>query len=174
VTDINEVFKKEDTSALNWVSSSYLEEKRDPKALGDAEIKRILDLFDKKKNIVIPKSEEKKETLPGQNGEGKFSINENYQQTHFEKPKHYIVFSQKNQLEPKTKDYEATIHDMNFLKYENFITLEELEKIISDLENDINKGEMIPTERIREIITRTIPDNKSQVDKICKVSLFSF
>jgi hypothetical protein len=167
IPDINEVFKKDDNPALNWVSNSQ----NDPKALGDQEIKRILDLFDKKKNIVIPKSEniEKKDNQSGQNGEGKFTINENYKQTKFERPRHYIVHSQKNHLEPKMKDYEANIHDMAFLKFENACTLEELEKIITDLENDINKGEMIPTERIKDIISKYV-SSPSNIDKICKVS----
>jgi len=46
--------------------------------------------------------------------------------------------------------------------------VEELEKIISALENDINKGEMIPPERIKEIILSIIPDKKQFVDKIYK------
>jgi hypothetical protein len=170
ISDINEVFKKEDNSALNWVGVSQQGSGLDSKALGEQEIKRILDLFDKKKNIVIPKSEtleKKDQAVPS--GEGKFSINENYKQTQFERPKHYIVYSHRSHLDPKTKDYEATTHDINFLKYENITSIDVLEKIISELENDINKGEMIPTERIKEIISRTI-HTKSHVDKICQVS----
>jgi hypothetical protein len=171
ISDINEVFKKEDFLSSSWSMGNSFEEKRTP---SEIEIKRVIDLFDKKKTIVIPKVEKLNEggNSVSATGEGNFSIDLNYKQRLYERPKHYIVHSQKNVLEPQAKDYEASIHDMNFLKYENTITLEELEKIISELENDINKGEMIPQERIREIILRIIPDRKGFVDKISKVSYF--
>jgi hypothetical protein len=171
ISDINEVFKKEDLISSSWSMGNSFEEKRTP---SEIEIKRVMDLFDKKKTIVIPKVEKLNEggNAASATGEGNFSIDLNYKQRLYERPKHYIVYSQKNVLEPQGKDYEASIHDMNFLKYENTITLDELEKIISELENDINKGEMIPQERIREIILRTIPDRKVFVDKISKVSYF--
>ena len=170
VSDINEVFKKEDLISSTFSLGVSFDDK---KTASEIEIKRIMDLFDKKKTIVIPKVEklDKNPNAAPTTGEGNFSIDLNYKQKLYERPKHYIIYSQKNILEPQGKDYEATIHDMNFLKYENMITLEELEKIISELENDINKGEMIPQDRIREIILRLIPDKKGFVDKIAKVSL---
>jgi hypothetical protein len=128
------------------------------------EIKRIIDLFEKKKTIIIPKTE-------NITGEGNFTVNLNYQQKLFDRPKHLIVYSQKCNLEPTTKDYEATIHDMNFLKYEKNISLDDIERVITDLENDVNKGEMIPYDRIKEIIIRVLPDKKSQADRIAKVSI---
>ncbi len=42
------------------------------------------------------------------------------------------------------------------------------------MENDINKGEMIPAERAKELIINIIPDKKDHVDKIYKVISFSF
>jgi tRNA/tmRNA/rRNA uracil-C5-methylase (TrmA/RlmC/RlmD family) len=175
IDDIYENFKKEDNTSLTSITISYHDEKKDQKTISDQEIKRIIELFDKKKTIVIPKVEkiDKKENSSIPNGEGKFSIIQNYSQIKFERPKHYIVHSQKNILEPNQKDYEATIHDMNFLKYENSITLDELEKIITELENDINKGEMIPQDRIKEIIIRIIPEKKNHIDKIIKVIIFT-
>jgi hypothetical protein len=169
-SDINEVFKKEDLISSTFSLGVCFDDK---KTASEIEIKRIMDLFDKKKTIVIPKVEklDKNPNAAPTTGEGNFSIDLNYKQKLYDRPKHYIIHSQKNILEPQGKDYEATIHDMNFLKYENMITLEELEKIISELENDINKGEMIPQERIREIILRLIPEKKGFVDKIAKVSL---
>lgn len=172
ISDVNEVFKKEDLLSSSWSMGNSFDEKR---TASEIEIKRVMDLFDKKKTIIIPKVEKLNEggNTASASGEGNFSIDLNYKQRLYERPKHYIVYSQKNVLEPQGKDYEATIHDMNFLKYENAITLEELEKIVSELENDINKGEMIPQERIREIILRIIPDKKGFVDKIAKVSILS-
>jgi tRNA/tmRNA/rRNA uracil-C5-methylase (TrmA/RlmC/RlmD family) len=172
VSDINEVFKKDDLILSTFGMGNSYEDKR---SVTEIEIKRVMDLFDKKKTIVIPKVEklDKNPNAAAPTGEGNFSIDLNYKQKLYERPKHCIVYSQKNVLEPQGKDYEATIHDMNFLKYENTITLEELEKIVSELENDINKGEMIPQDRIREIILRIIPDKKGFVDKIAKVSLLT-
>jgi hypothetical protein len=168
VSDINEVFKKDDLLSLTWSIGNSFDEKKTP---SEIEIKRVMDLFDKKKTIVIPKVEklDKGPNVVSATGEGNFSIDPNYKQKLYERPKHCIVYSHKSVLEPNGKDYEATIHDMNFLKYEHSITIEELEKVISELENDINKGEMIPQERIREIILRIIPEKKGFVDKLAKV-----
>lgn len=136
-------------------------------------------MFDKKKTIVIPRAEDfSKKSAPVQNTEsGNFStLNLSYKQTEFIRPKHFIVYSEKNRLEPNEKDYEASISDINFLTFEKFfISIEQLEKIISALENDINKGEMIPPERAKEIIANIIPDKKDHIDKVYKVSkIFSF
>ncbi len=169
---------------MNWVGNIPGEGKPDPKSIIEFEKKRIVELFDKKKTILIPKvekfeksaisaqSQPTTENQQKQTGEGNFStLNLSYKPTEFVRPKHYIVYSEKNRLEPKGKDYEATLYDLNFLKFENnFISVEELEKIISALENDINKGEMIPQERIREIILSVIPEKNQYVDKIYKVS----
>lgn len=137
------------------------------------EIKKIIELFDKKKTIVIPRAEDisKNSNASGNIESGNFStLNLSYKQTEFIRPNHLIVYSEKNRLEPKEKDYEASISDLNFLNFEKyFITVEQLEKIISALENDINKGEMIPAERAREIIANIIPDKKDHIEKIFKV-----
>lgn len=174
ITDINEVSKKEDSASLNWVITSHNDDKKASISLVEYEKQRIIELFSKKKTIEIPRVEkvDKKDIKPEQNGEGKFSTISNYKQYEYTRPKHYIVYSQKNVLEPKGKDYEATIYDFNFLKFENyFISVDELERIISALENDINKGEMIPQDRIKEIILSVVPDKKQHADKIAKVSL---
>jgi hypothetical protein len=179
IRDVNEVIKKDDTNPLNWVIGSSGETARDPKLFLESEIKKICELFDKKKTIIIPKAEKfenKPATAqPGANGEGKFTTHQvTYQLSEYVRPKHYIVYSERSRLEPKHKDYEATVYDLNFLKYENyFITVEELEKIISAVENDINKGEMMPSERIKEIILSIVPDKKQHVDKIYKVCIFT-
>lgn len=171
ITDVNEVSKKEDIIG----TSSAINGEKESKSVVDYEIKKIIELFDKKKTIVIPRAEDfSKKTAPAQSTEsGNYStLNLSYKQTEFVRPKHYVVYSEKNRLEPKEKDYEASTSDINFLTFEKFfISIEQLEKIISALENDINKGEMIPPERAKEIIANIIPDKKDHIDKIYKVNL---
>jgi hypothetical protein len=159
IRDINELYKKEDNLAI----TPNGENKYDGKSILEQEMKKIIDCFDKKKTIVIP----------GEKGEGNFTThNLQYKQTEYIRPKNYIVYSEKNRLEPKGKDYEISMSDLNFLKFEHFFISElELEKIISALENDINKGEMIPNDRVKEIISSIIPDKKQHVDKILRVSI---
>ncbi len=162
------------------------------------EIKKIIELFDKKKSIVIPKTEDFSNLKNGTLNE-KSEINEktkkekqkennnkeikenfstfdiNYKQTEFTRPKHLIVYSEKNRLEPKDNDFEASISELSFLNFEShFISKELFEKIISALENDVDKGEMIPAEHAKEIILNFIPDKKDYVDKIYKVIFFFF
>jgi hypothetical protein len=171
IRDINDIVKKDDNTPITWSSGNSFDPKNENKSIVELEIKKIIDLFDKKKTIIIPKADKSAEK-PASNGEGKFSTHQtSYKQTEFIRPRNYIVYSERNRLEPKQKDYEACIHDLNYLKAnEYFISVEELEKIISVLENDINKGEMIPTERVRELIMSIIPDKKQHVEKIIKVS----
>ena len=60
--------------------------------------------------------------------------------------------------------------DANFLNYENnFMTLEELEIVISTLENDIGHGELIPRERISQLILSIYPDKADYVKKLTDV-----
>ena len=171
IRDVCELFKKEDTMALTWVKDSVSDAKNEPKSILEAEIKKIIELFDKKKTIIIPKVEAQ-DKGQAQAGEGKFSTHAvAYKQHEYDRPKYNIVYSERNRLEPKCKDYEVTVVDRNFLNFEKkFISEEELEKIISALENDINKGEMIPNERVKEIILSIIPDKRQHVDKIIRVS----
>jgi hypothetical protein len=174
IRDLGEFYRKEDSSALNWVKDLSGDANFESKSIIEGEIKKIFELFDKKKTIVIPKVEESEKLAAAQStSEGKFTTHSvSYKQSEFKRPNNYIVYSEKNRLEPKGKDYEASVIDLNFLKFENnFISSEELEKIISALENDINKGEMIPNERVKEIILSIIPpDKKQHVDKIIRVS----
>ena len=170
ITDVNEVSKKEDITCI----ANGINVEKDSKTVVEYEIKKIIELFDKKKTIVIPRAEDfSKKPAPTQSSEsGNYStLNLSYKQTEFFRPKHFIVYSEKNRLEPKEKDYEASISDINFLSFEKFfISIEQLERIISALENDINKGEMIPPERAKEIIANIIPDKKDHVDKVYKVN----
>lgn len=174
IRDINDLYKKEDNTALNWIKESGQDGKPEGKIVLESEIKRIFELFDKKRTIIIPKAEKfEKNSQQSSTAEGKFTTHTiAYKQSEFIRPKHYIVYSEKNRLEPKGKDYEASVVDLNFLTSEKFfISTDELEKIISALENDVNKGETIPLERAKEIVVNIIPEKKQHVDKICKVSL---
>jgi len=174
ITDVNEVSKKEDLScAANGTNGE-----KDWKTVVEFEIRKVIELFDKKKTIVIPRAEDFSiKSAPALITESAnySTLNLSYKQTEFVRPKHFIVYSEKNRLEPKEKDYEASISDINFLNFEKFfISIDQLEKIISALENDINKGEMIPPERAKEIIANIIPDKKDHIDKVYKVNLIYF
>lgn len=170
IRDMTDFVKKEESSSLNWGIGMTSDMRFDSKAIVETEVKKICELFDKKKTIVIPKVEA---SGSSNTGEGKFTTHSlEYKQSEFHRPRHYIVYSEKNRLEPQGKDYEATCTDLNFLKYENnFISVDKFEEIISALENDINKGEMIPNERVREIIYGLIPEKKQHIDKLTKVGL---
>ena len=89
--------------------------------------------------------------------------------TEFKRPNHYIMYSQKTRDEPKI-EYEASIHDINFMTVEKLkIEIKDYEKLIIDIENDIGKGELIPEERIQQIIKEHFPhlntDNIKQISK---------
>lgn len=170
--DIREIFKKEDTAGSTWSQTSAHEAKDEYKSVVEQETKRIIGLLDKKKTIIIPGTEKfQKTSAPKSNG---FSTNAvTHVQRKFQRSNHYIVYSEKNRLRPRERGYEATMHDLNFLKFEKFfISIEELEKIITELENDVNQGEMIPAERAKNIIKSIVPDRKDHVDKIYKVSKY--
>jgi hypothetical protein len=101
----------------------------------------------------------------------KFDVPINYHQREFVRPEHYIIYSEKNRKENHKRDYEATKHDVNFLNFErNFMSLEQLEILISALENDIGSGDQIPEERVKEIIKNLYSDLDTQhVNKLTKV-----
>jgi hypothetical protein len=89
--------------------------------------------------------------------------------TEFKRPNYYIMYSQKTRDEQKI-EYEASIHDINFMTVEKLkIEIKDYEKLIIDIENDIGKGELIPEERIQQIIKDHFPhlnpDNIKQISK---------
>lgn len=113
-----------------------------------------------------PKIEEKK-------SEGFTKVVSEFHQSEFKRPKNYIVYSEKNRLEQKIKEYEASNIEIDYLKKNDyFVNVDEYEIAISALENDVNKGEMIPLERAYEVLSKILPDKKSCFDKIYQV--FSF
>ena len=144
------------------------------------ELKKILELYDGKKSIIIPKTEkiekplnEKNDKTPAQKAPyaaNKFDSGLEYKQNEFIRPEHYIIYSERSRIENHKRDYEASRHDANFLNYENnFMTLEELEIVISTLENDIGHGELIPRERISQLILSIYPDKADYVKKLTDV-----
>ena len=91
-----------------------------------------------------------------------------YNRKEFKRPNHYIIYSEKNRLENSKRDYEGTNIDMNFIVnlVDCSIKFEDLEKIISLLENDIGTGEQIPPERVKELIRENYPQYENYIDKI--------
>ena len=153
----------------------------------ETELNKILELYDKKKIIIIPNvekidnrnNESNKEKLKKSNSknsslEKKELLMKNksdieYIQKEFKRPNHYIIYSEKQRQENLKRDYEATINDINFINFEKgFMKLEELEKVISTLENDIGDGEQIPSERVKNIIIDLYPKYENYVEKITK------
>ena len=149
------------------------------------ELNKILELYDKKKIIIIPNTEkidnnindsnkEKKNKLQNKNtsdkkeANSKFSYNIEYSRKEFKRPDHYIIYSEKNRLENSKREYEATDTDINFIPQfvENSIKVEDLEKIICLLENDIGTGEQIPPERVKELIKENFPKYEEYNEKI--------
>jgi hypothetical protein len=173
IHDITEVVKKEDSLLIqipNGHSDRQSERDSENREIIEQEIKKIIDLFDKKKIIIIPKSEkigiEKDKPAINQNN---YSTNSNYAQTEYTRPNHYLIYSEKNRFETVLKEYEATVYDIKFLQHFNFFTVDELEKIIMTLENDVNTGEMIPFERVQYLLRPMFPSKEQYFEKVYQV-----
>ena len=168
------------------MESTDLESKKELNSI-ETELNKILELYDKKKIIIIPNvekidnrnNESNKEKLKKSNSknsslEKKELLMKNksdieYIQKEFKRPNHYIIYSEKQRQENLKRDYEATINDINFINFEKgFMKLEELENVISTLENDIGDGEQIPSERVKNIIIDLYPKYENYVEKITK------
>lgn len=133
-------------------------------------------MFDKKKSIIIPKITEKSGSSSNKPEVAKVEpIQNGNPMTTFERPKSYIIYSEKDRAERNIKEYEASSADMEYLKKnDNFISTEEFENAVSALENDVGKGEMIPQERAFEVLSKLFPNRRSEYDKIFQVGAFSF
>lgn len=195
IRNIIEIFKPEEL-------------KIDEQSIVNHEIQELNSLFDKKKNIAIPKieqerKEKEKEDVSSIVNKGILSTKENKDvncsnqkekekekerekekekeiqsvstsdttnicllkdsnQSLFIRPNTYIVYGelQRNDNNPKIKDYEATSKEIDFLKKSDLskITIENYEKAIIALENDVEKGEMIPKERAIEVLRKEFPE----------------
>ena len=135
------------------------------------DLNKNLELYNKKKIIIIPNAEkidnynnnnenkenkEKNKKTQNKNLPDKKDLNFKndieYNRKEFKRPNHYIIYSERERQENLKRDYEATINDVNFINFEKgFMKLEELEKVISTLENDIGNGEQIPIERVKNL-----------------------
>ena len=173
VHDITEIVKKDDSLMIlipNSQTDREIEKESDTKEIIEQEIRKIIDLFDKKKVIIIPKSEKLgSEKVHSAINENNYSSITNYAQTKFEQPKHYLLYSEKYRLDHCPKDYEASVYDINFLKHFNYFTVDELEKIIITLENDVNTGEMIPLERAQYLLRPMFGNKEQYFEKVYQV-----
>jgi len=168
--------------------------KIDEQLIVNDEIKELNSLFDKKKNIAIPKIEqEKKENVDlsitkANTKENKdVNVNNNNQkeiqsastadtsntssvkdvnQSLFIRPNTYIVYGelQRNDNKFKIKEYEASQKEIEYLKKidSSKISIENYEKAIVALENDVEKGEMIPKERAIEVLRKEFPEKDNE------------
>lgn len=146
----------------------------------ESDIKKVLHAFDTKKKIQIPKNiinisnnnynlkkinldkNERKKNNPQ-------SSHQNFELSEYKRPDNYIIYSSKERQQTQMKDYEAKSGDFLFLEYHgNFMKIDELEKIISTLENAIGKGEKIPDEMAKKIIEENFSKYKSKSDIILK------
>ena len=147
----------------------------------ESDLKKVLHAFDTKKKIQIPKSlinntsnnnnnlkninlekNERKKNNPQ-------SPYQNFELSEYKRPDSYIIYSSIEREQTNMKDYEAKSPDYLFLEYNNdFMKIEDLERIISALENGIGKGEKIPDEMAKKIIEEKFSKYKSKSDIIIK------
>ena len=147
----------------------------------ESDLKKVLHALKKKKKIQIPKSlinntsnnnnnlkninldkNERKKNNPQ-------SPYQNFELSEYKRPDSYIIYSSIEREQTNMKDYEAKSPDYLFLEYNNdFMKIEDLERIISALENGIGKGEKIPDEMAKKIIEEKFSKYKSKSDIIIK------
>jgi len=138
----------------------------------EKEIKQINDKYDKRKDVLIPKAEKKVE----KKDKAGHSISTEYVQTKFERPCTYIIHGEKQREKVfnNQKEFEASIKDLESLKkLEINISLENYEKIIVCLENDVGNGEIIPKDRVVYLIESNFKElklNEKQISELYDVS----
>ena len=151
---------------------------------------KVLDYYDKRKKIEIPKTKiinEKKDINEkneiknnnninnnliyiNENNDNKEQINNvNYTLSEYKRPEHYIIYStsKKNVIDSTKKIYEAKEADKMFLNFwENFLKIEELENIIIDLEKNATneKDNTINEENAKKVIETKYPNYKKYTD----------
>ena len=161
----------------------------------EKELYKVLEHYDKRKKGEIPKSKinnekndknEKNEKivscninnnivyLKDNNDHANQNNNDyilNYKLKEFKRPENYIIYSskKKNEINLNKKIYEAKEADGIFLNIrDNFMSLEELENIIIDLENNAinDKEEKIDEEQARKIIETKYSKYNNYIDSI--------
>lgn len=156
----------------------------------EKDLTKVLEYFDKKKKIQIPKAKIINEKNEKNNNnlyinnniiykdENSSNINHNsneyklnYILNEYKRPNNYIIYSssqrKKNNL--IKKEYEAKEADFIFLKIRNnFMKIEDLENIIIDLENNVtfNKDQKIDEEKAKNIIETKYATYKNYANSI--------
>ena len=150
---------------------------------------KIIDYFDKKKKNQIPKAKiinEKNENnvnysvnnniiyTIGKNEDQNQNNSQyiiNYKLSEYKRPESYIIYSSslQDKINKERKIYEATEADKYFLSIrQNFMGLDELENIITDLENNCTneKDDKIDEESARKIIEKKYSKYLGYMDSI--------
>ena len=156
------------------------------------DLKKIIDYFDKKKKNQIPKAKIINEKNDKNETNVNYSVNNNiiytvgknedqnqnnsqyiinYKLSEYKRPESYIIYSSslQDKLNKERKVYEATEADKYFLSIrQNFMGLDELENIITDLENNCTneKDDKIDEESARKIIEKKYSKYLSYMDSI--------
>ena len=141
----------------------------------ETDLSKVLEYYEKRKKKEIPKAKIINEKNANMNNlyinnniiyknENQSNINLNndeyklnYKLSEYKRPNNYIIYSsyQRNKVNATKKEYEAKEADFFFLKFRNNgMKIEELEKIITDIENNAtdSKDEKIDEEKARNII----------------------
>lgn len=158
----------------------------------EKELYKVLEHYDKRRKVEIPKSKINNEKndknekivscninnniiyLKDNNDHANKNNNDyilNYKLKEFKRPENYIIYSssKKNEINLNKKIYEAKEADGMFLDIrDNFMSLEELENIIIDLDNNavIDKEEKINEENARRIIETKYSKYNNYIDSI--------
>jgi hypothetical protein len=153
---------------------------------------KIIDYFDKKKKNQIPKAKIINEKNDKNENNVNYSVNNNiiytigknedqnqnnsqyiinYKLSEYKRPESYIIYSSslQDKINKERKIYEATEADKYFLSIrQNFMGLDELENIITDLENNCTneKDDKIDEESARKIIEKKYSKYLGYMDSI--------
>jgi len=158
----------------------------------EKELYKVLDYYDKRKKIEIPKTKIINEKNDKNENKNNYNINNNiiyinenndntnqnnnpyilnYKLSEYKRPDNYIIYSSsnKNKIESTKKIYEAKEADKIFLNiHQNFTKIEELENIIIDLENKSTneKDDKINEENAKKILETKYTNYKNYIDSI--------
>ena len=158
----------------------------------EKDLYKIIEYFDKKKKNQIPKAKIINEKNDKNENNVNYSVNNNIiytieksndpnqnnsqyilncKLTEFRRPESYIIYSSslQDKLNSQRKIYEATEADKYFLTIrQNFMSLEELENIMTDLENNCTneKDDKINEDSARNIIEKKYSKYLNYIDSI--------
>ena len=161
----------------------------------EKELYKVLEYYDKRKKIEIPKSKiinEKNDKNDKNENKNNYNINNNlicinenndnseqnnnayvlnYKLSEYKRPDHYIIYSskKKNEIDSTKRIYEAKEADKIFLNVkQDFTNLEEFENIMVELENNATneKDDKINEEHAKKILDEKFPKYKKEADSI--------